>query len=67
MDLSTLSDDPAVRLRQYQRARTADEERELVAGLLMLRDAGVKLEPHQEAAIAYSAWGTAAKSCGCKG
>ncbi len=65
MDLGALSNDPAARLRQYQESR-AGEERELVAGLLMLRDAGVKLEPHQEAAIAYSAFGSAAR-CGCKG
>lgn len=66
MDLSALSNDPAARLREYQRARAAEEERQLVAALLMLRDAGVKLEPHQEAAIAYSKFGSAA-GCGCKG
>ncbi len=66
MNLDALSNDPAERLREYQRERAADEERELVAGLMMLRDAGVKLEPHEEAAIAYSAFGSAAR-CGCKG
>ncbi len=64
MNLDALSDDPARRLQEYQESR-AGEERELVAGLMLLRDTGVKLQPHQEAVLHYSPYGYAA-GCHCE-
>lgn len=66
MNLSALSNDPAERLRQYQRARAAEEERELIAGLRLKLDAGVELTEREWVCYSYSPLGSAAKSCRCR-
>ncbi len=66
MDLDTLPDDELERLAAYQRARAAEEERELVAGIRIKLDAGVELTEREWICYSYSKYGTAAKSCRCR-
>lgn len=62
MDLDTLPDDELERLAAYQRARAAEEERELIAGIQMKIDAGIELTEREWICWSYSPFGSAA-SC----
>jgi len=52
------------RLFWNQVARASEEERLRVEALMKRRKAGEKLQPHEEATIAYSPFGSAA-GCHC--
>ena len=68
MNLDDLPPGDLDRLDFYRACRAAEaleEEKERVEALLERRRSGERLAEHEEAAIAYSPWGTAA-GCGCR-
>ncbi len=66
MNLGDLPQDPLERLAIYRRECAAEKEKRRVEELLGKREAGFDLAAHEEAAIAYSPFGTAA-GCPARG